>query len=45
MHTFRLKDVTEELPKFVLGGLIGVTSECTNDGLKGFDEDDGGFIH
>lgn len=42
MHTFRPKDVTAELPKFVPGGQAGVTSECTNDEAC---EDDRGFVH
>jgi hypothetical protein len=41
MHTLRPKDVPGVLPKFVMGGLIGVISACVKD--EG--EDDGGFIH
>lgn len=42
MHTLRPKDVDAQLPKFGLGGLAGVTSECTNAEVG---EDDRGFIH
>lgn len=45
MNTLRPTDVPGALPKFVLGGLIGVMSVCANAEFKDVGEDDGALIH